>query len=831
MSFSPDYNSIVSLVSNFKIQELQEQKAKQDPYYEDVLERAKAVSGSIEEVRILFEGIKKSPVQQTTNISLDDVRNFLDVAKYSMASSDHIKHWTTLLREEIEFLRQKRAYACLYAEVLKEELLNESLNSKPAKASEKSSEEDLCLEERVNVKDFESFLEELFEAESHEMEEELVSVRKGMKSFCDSLRKNPVTPDEVLQCVQGLAKADALSASKTAGLDAFKGNNSLLEDTAALLTKKLVDMESWSWSNDGLNMVVRRGIAGKYRYFADYNIIERIFLQYIGVEFAVQLKKTLTSLFSNIIQKKVNEETGEWFSIQRQRGTNHDTCLLTMLPDNSFEQDTMDYDGQSTGDSKIMLTKNMAIRSLSTEAQLYKVLYPEQPFTVLRTDIERYGSSIQHGAVLALLKFLGVSDDWLTFIKKFLEVPMLHPSLPEGKKTRRCGVLNSHMLSTAFGESLLFLMESKVYLKTRIRMVRIHDDIFLGGKPEQVRQAWQEMRTFAEVACLKFNLEKSGSAVIHKEADGTSIAPFGAEPLPQSPVTWSSLVMRSDGLYKISREELEPLVEEMKTKLDEAQTILSWIHVYNKYMAFFYRNFGKCSYVFGKQHIEQIAETLHWIQTTVFAEDKGIPLMALKRRFSSTLDNVNILDMWAYWPLQAGGLGLKDVFLEVGGLLETFRYEERDGAKPLNFLDFPRKDKLTHAYQEKNKEEKRKEGKYTEEDLRLAEPGTELWDLKPRTFEEYCAGRETKLRYWGKRYEHLMEYVMPTTPTVSSQRKELLRIFGDDNNERIVYAERIMCHYGHQLEKAFGDLNVVDMSLIPKILVETILAKALQWDE
>ncbi|KAG0172087.1 hypothetical protein DFQ28_008514 [Apophysomyces sp. BC1034] len=827
MSSSPAYNNIVYEISNLKISELQEQKGKLDPYYEDVLQRAKAVSGTLEEVRILWKGIERAPVKQDTNIVLDDVREFLDIADYAMVSPDHVNHWAEVLREQIEFLKRKRAYACVYAEILKQELLDDGLDVKPAKTSEKPSDEDLTMKERINVKEFETFMDDLFKAETHEMEEELASARKKMREFCRSFRKECITPDEVTACAQGLMRSEFFTPTEAGSLSVFKNNQSLSEDTATLLTKKMKDIDNWAWPEDGVQMTVRRGIAGKYRYFAKYGIVEALFLQYIGVRFAVQMKEILVSLYKNIIVKKVNEEQGGHRSVQFQRRSGHDSNFLSMLPNNVMEQGGNSYDGQNPGKSVLMAAKNTAIRHLSTEAQLYKALNPEVPFTVLRSDIELYGSSIQHGSIIAMFKFLGVTDDWLKFMEKYLAVPMLHPSLPGGRRTRECGALNSHILSTLFGECLLFLMEADVYQKTRIRIHRVHDDLFLGGKQEQVKEAWATMSKFAEMACLKFNMEKSGSALIYKDGDGSSAAPFGPEPLPQSTVRWSSLVMRSDGLYQVSREEMEPFVIEMKKKLDEAGTVLSWIHAYNKYMAFFYRNFGECAYVFGKQHVEQIAGTLQWIQTSVLDQDQGNTQAALRRRFSSLLKDVDILDMWIYWPLQAGGLGMKNIFLELGALKQTFTSEEKRSKWKFDFSDFPEKDKSTHRYQEAYKEQRRKESNYTMEEVMNAELGSDVCELKPRTFEEYCAVRETESRYWGCRYQHLMEDVEPEQPTPTNQRGKLSEIFGDD----YTYAERVMAYYGHQLEKSFGNLDVVDMTLIPKILVETIVTKALKWDE
>lgn len=403
---------------------------------------------------------------------------------------------------------------------------------------------------------------------------------------------------------------------------------------------------------------------------------------------------------------------------------------------------------------------------------------------------------------------------------RFLNVPMtFQRDTGVQVRIRRRGVPISHELSSLFGECLMFIMEAAVCQETDALLHRIHDDLWLWGSDQaQVIKAWEVMNNYANLINLKFNIPKSGSAIVISESHA-SVAPFGPHPLPQDTVRWGSLVLRGDGLLHIDETELQPQVEEMRKKLLSSETVMSWINVYNKYMACFLRNFGSCAKVFGIQHISQIDERLQWIHMQAFKEYNGNTLECLKSRFK-VLQSVEILDMWAYWPLSAGGLGMKNVLLEIGASMETLKDVEH-----FDFNDLPQEDRQKWELQELVKEDDRKRRGMTENNF-LLDPENEK--LKSQTFEEYCELRERKLRYWAHRYNSLLNVVEPKAPVPldSSVVAQLNRLSLDN----VECARRVISYYNNQLGEAFGSLEFIDMTLIPQSLVETIKRAKIQWD-
>lgn len=829
-------NQILYEVTSEKILELQNQKVKLDNYYRGVLKRADATEDLVQEIEILYEGIKEAPVHQQTNVNMESAKLFIEHLAKDISTSDQLRRrWIESFRKEIQYSVCKCTYSYVFGKSLRDELKDSDaapldddfyVISKEKKEQMNEREKTIKeLEERVfeggdiQVEALTSFLEQTFDMEDVAVKDALDECRKSTKDFCKDLLESNITTFELGNCVSGLLSSDLLSGEKLTSLQQLKENEPYLEDLATLLSSRLRSIKSWSWPAHGVHVDVRRSIAGRYRAFLDEDIITALFLQYIGISFATHIKEKLQQMYESRLWKRVSAEEE---SIHKHRNNTHAANFLSVLPDSMYTQGSFANEYNDSGASNAVNVKNSLIHLLATDAQLHKVCKPDQPFTVVRTDLEWFGPSIEHESIKVVMKFLGISDLWIDFMIKFLKVPMtFQKDTEEDVKVRQRGVPISHELSTLFGESLLFVMEASVNRETGISLHRIHDDFwFWDSDQAKVVQAWEVMNKFAKLVSLKFNEEKSGSAVISSSKTSTAVAEFGPKPLPQSSVRWGSLVFRQDGLFQIDQESVSTHVEEMRSKLKNTKTVLSWVNVFNKYMAFFLRSFGSCAKVFGLQHLEQIFSNLQLIQKKVFHEHNGNALAALTAQFE-ILQSIDILDMWAYWPLPAGGLGMKNVLLQLGALKGYLSKVEHT-----DFSDLPKLDKHKWEHEENEKEEKRRK-----EGIDRDSPFTVKSELKPQTFEEYCNERELSLTYWKNRYAELLEIPEPAVQrnldaglTMQLDRLSLV-------GENLEYAEHVIAYYDNQLGRAFGSLEFIDMSLIPKSLVESINKAKVQWDD
>lgn len=114
-----------------------------------------------------------------------------------------------------------------------------------------------------------------------------------------------------------------------------------------------------------------------------------------------------------------------------------------------------------------------------------------------------------------VLKFFGVDQSLLTFFEKFFEAPLRFvQDGPDGLvQPRKYGISMSHALSNVFGESVLFCLDYAVNQATSGAVLcRLHDGFWFWGQEDECCKAWTAITSFAEVAGLKMNPEKTGTA-------------------------------------------------------------------------------------------------------------------------------------------------------------------------------------------------------------------------------------------------------------------------------------------------------------------------------
>lgn len=142
------------------------------------------------------------------------------------------------------------------------------------------------------------FLDRLFADD--ESQNALKKLRKTIAE--DSARfmaeKAPFTLESVTSCIKGLLTEDILSDEKQSILRDFLDNDAAKCEIADVLNMRFADLKHWHWNagKDGIRVMPRRGLNGKYRVWADDDILQMIFVQYIGVKLCNILKPALKDL-------------------------------------------------------------------------------------------------------------------------------------------------------------------------------------------------------------------------------------------------------------------------------------------------------------------------------------------------------------------------------------------------------------------------------------------------------------------------------------------------------------------------------------------------------
>jgi hypothetical protein len=74
----------------------------------------------------------------------------------------------------------------------------------------------------------------------------------------------------------------------------------VLGEIADVLNMRFGDLQSWTWDADGgIPVMPRQQLNGKYRIWMDEDVLQAIFVHYIGISWCVALKSTLTDLVKN----------------------------------------------------------------------------------------------------------------------------------------------------------------------------------------------------------------------------------------------------------------------------------------------------------------------------------------------------------------------------------------------------------------------------------------------------------------------------------------------------------------------------------------------------
>jgi hypothetical protein len=355
------------------------------------------------------------------------------------------------------------------------------------------------------------------------------------------------------------------------------------------------------------------------------------------------------------------------------------------------------------------------------------------------------------------------------------------------------------------------------------------------------------MNEYANMTGLKFNSEKCGSVQIRPsnatndfKAQSTNVL------LPQKDVKWGLLNLESTGRFIIDQNAIKPFLDEMKTRLTNASTILEWVNLYNEYIAFFMRNFGKSSYILGTFHTEKMIETFQIIHQYVFEQFNGNALTILTNRIQQEFPECvtdEILEGWLYWPLTHGGLGLRNVYLD----LYSFHNALKD-SKETTFAELPDKDVRIYA-ELKEKYEQFKKNPYEKFSLDASYKFLEQYvehNMKFMTYDEFISERETRLTHWADVYKNMLKLTKPSLPEETETLKRQMEVF---NHERRTtspvsrrrlrqpdrrddsYLQWLVCYYGDQIESTFQQLDFIDSDSIPIGLIRTMKTSDINWDK
>lgn len=877
--------TLLSLTQS-KIRELQKQRDAYETRKATMISASEQCSDPRSRVESLLVSIEKFQPQMTDDATVSNMASWLQQARYDSTIPEEM-----LLGFEKELLRRldrrsaKLAMADLYSRLLTEWVHPHSNN---AAASESGSSEDdyelvderqkqrlqqLCDQFEATV--FEpldadqdrifAFLDGLFPGE--EGSAALKNLREQIKEETTSQWKTPEPFNEhsLSLCIKGLLSEDLVSEEKRALLKSFLKNRVALNEIADVLNFRYADLDQWDWhaGEEGIPVLPRPQLNGKYRIWMDEDVLQTLFVQYIGSRLCNRVKLVLRDFVDHSKLWKWSTRPTmttrdhlrrtfflgsqqEIVSLEEKRKNEFvHTYFLCQLPGTqeawsergmgSYDNDNDEESASGEAKKEGRNVKQKILRKIATEALVHRQLYGEA--AVIQTDLKWFATCLSHSTIFAVMRFIGFSENWITFFKKYLESPLNMDQSsegrePKGSRIRRKGVPMAHASEKLTGELVLFFMDLAVNRETGMLLYRLHDDIWLCGHPDKCARAWEVMHEYAEVTKLEFNHHKTGSVYLSDSPDKAI-----ASQLPEGPVTFGFLKLDStSGDWVIDQPQVDAHVQQLQTQLSHCDSVISWIRTWNSCIGLFFRNtFGQPAHCFGQPHVDSILATYQKMYDTVFGKTDTPTVTSHLRHMIKTHfpDVPDVPDSFFFMPVELGGLGLRNPFIPM--LLVRDSLPQR----PAQFVDeFEKQD--TDAYNNASREFAALSERTINARLQLvnppqgsSKPPVVRWSEQRNFmfFDEWCQFRDSTSDLLRQCYDNLSQ--VPSKYTVDWTDKVLAAANGVRERVNMAGMEEegrwTLELYAESLLRDFGTLDIVDQKFLPMGVLAMIREKRVKW--
>ncbi|KAG9221393.1 hypothetical protein CCMSSC00406_0009842 [Pleurotus cornucopiae] len=862
-------------ITKIKLQELEKQRLAFEAHAK-VLEEANSTTDLTQRVELLLKAVRdwsgsggfKDPTAKQIvggKLDLEHLDLWLRQSKKDPCFSPSIiRHWGDTLEAHIRHNLSRFKYAHLFGSLLTEwtasgdsvtglldvEVPESSTSSTPTSQEEfvdmgrkemveqmEQLQEIIFKPAAIDVPAYHSYLDGLFSTDIGK--EVLTSVRDQIKAASVQLQHERITAADMSWTIQSALSSDLMNEAKRATLKEMAASTIVLEELASVLTMRLADLESWTWPADGILVDMRRALNGKYRAFTDPDILDGLFLEYIGVKWQITFKSAFQSVFSSKLWKpsipfiprkelehrrqfiNASEETFRC-SLESSRVENRKNhFFMSQLTNSTGRRHYDDGKGEESGNETLQAIqiKQRLIHVMMTDCLLNTALH--KTHTVVRSDFEWFGPSLPHDSMLATLEYFGVSKSWLKLFKSFLRAPIRFQQDPSGVvRVRERGTPVNYSISQLLGEVLLFGMDLAVNQRANgLYLYRLHDDLWLWD-PDQERceAAWAEMSKFASITGLKFNEKKTGAARVGGELSAK---------LPRGDVRWGFLKFDVEqARFTIDQEDVTPHIVELKRQLAATKSVFGWVNVFNRYMAFFRRNFGgRPPACFGQPLINDIIDTFARIQRELFPNHVGGAIGYLQALIKTRFGVDNIPEGYFYFPITQGGLELRNPMIEAYALQKSDRATDRPNGREDSDDDLLPTQLFVKQMEEKDKQHYRDhqenwDSGRTTKTFQLGAPDEFM------SFDEYVKHRETLLEHWQELWLEMLRVPDPRDITLPPVLQALQTGSGND-----YYAHYVLALYGEELVRMFGSLELVDANLIPVGMVDLFKTSKLKWDQ
>ncbi|KAJ3518584.1 hypothetical protein NM208_g14465 [Fusarium decemcellulare] len=324
------FSETLQEITNTKLDELSKRRDRFEEDKASLLASIQVEVNAVDRLVTLSDGIKKSFAIQLDKAGivipnktkhkrleteLKNLDRFLAQAKCDPSvSAKMLNDWEESLLRHLDMQSLKFQYASLYGQLVTEWLSGDKEDEDAASDDVEMGEafEDVGnahkLESRmeweqmvfepadVNEKALKQYLERLFgvgDENKKPIYSALQQLRDAVYAFEAQISTpNQFTTSSLKWVIQGLHASDLLSDEKREVLKDFQSNNIILTEIADVLNMRISALGSWTWNSDApVPVEMRRKISGIYNIHMHEDLLQAIFLQYIGVKWSVFFKQ------------------------------------------------------------------------------------------------------------------------------------------------------------------------------------------------------------------------------------------------------------------------------------------------------------------------------------------------------------------------------------------------------------------------------------------------------------------------------------------------------------------------------------------------------------
>jgi hypothetical protein len=312
------FSQTLQSITNEKLAELSKKRTIFEQQKAEVFKVARTATSAQGELRILLDGVKKCFTVKTTRggiitgmtnnsrleLNLRNIERFLDQAQYDPSVSlKLLDEWKSVLTQNLEMQGAKYQYASLYAQLVTE-WLSEGKEIETTMDVDEEDFEEVASKERLESRaEWEHAVFEPFQTDEEtilqylsalfgqkQSSRALAALKKTLEQFENQLAA-PGQFDHyvLLWTIKGLLSSDLLTDDKRAVLKDFKENPTILAEVADVLNMRMAALDTWTWG-DSVSIEQRKKLNGTYGIYMHEDLLQAIFLQYIGVKWSVFFK-------------------------------------------------------------------------------------------------------------------------------------------------------------------------------------------------------------------------------------------------------------------------------------------------------------------------------------------------------------------------------------------------------------------------------------------------------------------------------------------------------------------------------------------------------------